>query len=124
MFLGELAAPFEILADAYVRLLQMTVLPYMIVSLIAGIGSLSAGQAKTMLTRVGAILVLLWTISITFAFLMPLSFPSWETASFFSTGMLHQVEDFDFLGLYIPTNPFNSLANNVVPAVVITGSSS
>jgi Na+/H+-dicarboxylate symporter/ABC-type amino acid transport substrate-binding protein len=119
LFLGELAAPFQILADAYVRLLQMTVLPYMIVSLIAGLGSLSPGQAKTMLTRVGAILLMLWALSIGFAFLMGVSFPSWETASFFSTSQLHPVEPFDFLGLYIPTNPFYSLANNVVPAVVL-----
>jgi Na+/H+-dicarboxylate symporter/ABC-type amino acid transport substrate-binding protein len=119
LFLGELAAPFQILADAYVRLLQMTVLPYMIVSLVAGLGSLSASQAKRMLTRVGAVLVVLWTLSISFAFLMPLSFPTWETASFFSTSQLHTPEPFDFLGLYIPTNPFFSLANNVVPAVVL-----
>ena len=119
LFLGERAAPFEILADAYVRLLQMTVLPYMIVSLIAGLGSLSPGQAKRMLTRVGAILAALWALSIGFAFLMRVSFPAWETASFFSTSQLHPVEPFDFLGLYIPTNPFYSLANNVVPAVVL-----
>jgi Na+/H+-dicarboxylate symporter len=119
LFLGELAAPFQILADAYVRLLQMTVLPYMIVSLIAGLGSLSASQAKTMLTRVGVVLVVLWALSIVYAFLMPLSFPVWETASFFSTSQLHAPEPFDFLGLYIPTNPFHSLANNVVPAVVL-----
>jgi ABC-type amino acid transport substrate-binding protein len=50
---------------------------------------------------------------------MPLSFPTWETASFFSTSQLHTPEPFDFLGLYIPTNPFFSLANNVVPAVVL-----
>ena len=119
LFLGELAAPFQVLADAYVRLLQMTVLPYMIVSLIAGLGSLSADQAKTMLTRVGAVIALLWAVSIGFAFLMPLSFPSWDTASFFSTSQLHTPEPFDFLGLYIPTNPFHALANSVVPAIVL-----
>ena len=119
LFLGELAAPFQILADAYVRLLQMTVLLYMIVAIIAGLGSLDAAQARRGFTRVGAILVLLWTVSIGFAFLMPLAFPSWETASFFSASQLHQPESFDVLSLYIPTNPFHSLANNVVPAVVL-----
>lgn len=97
----------------------MTVLPYMVVSLTAGLGSLSAAEAKTMLVRVGAIIALLWAVSIGFAFLMSLSFPSWETASFFSTSQLHQAEPFDFLSLYIPTNPFHSLANSVVPAVVL-----
>ena len=42
-----------------------------------------------------------------------------ETASFFSTTLLQPREHFDFLSLYIPANPFHSLANNIVPAVVL-----
>ena len=36
LFLGDLTAPLRLVADGYVRLLQMTVLPYVTVSLIAG----------------------------------------------------------------------------------------
>ena len=50
---------------------------------------------------------------------MPLTFPRWETASFYSSSDPAPAQEFDFLGLYIPTNPFASLANNVVPAVVL-----
>ncbi|MGE5813584.1 MAG: cation:dicarboxylate symporter family transporter, partial [Acidobacteriota bacterium] len=39
--------------------------------------------------------------------------------SFFSTTLLEQGEELDLLNLYIPANPFNSLANNIVPAVVL-----
>src|SRR6185295_13834776 len=49
----------------------------------------------------------------------PLMFPVKTDASFFSTSLLAERESFDFLNLYIPTNPFNSLANSVVPAVVL-----
>ena len=49
----------------------------------------------------------------------PLMFPPSQSASFFSTTLLQEREPFDFLNLYIPTNPFYSLANNVVPAVVL-----
>jgi Na+/H+-dicarboxylate symporter len=45
--------------------------------------------------------------------------PPHQNASFFSTTLLIEREPFDFLNLYIPTNPFNALANNVVPAVVL-----
>ena len=38
---------------------------------------------------------------------------------FFSTSLFQRRPPFDFVDLYIPTNPFNSLANNVVPAVVL-----
>src|SRR5262245_41031270 len=40
LFLGEQAEPFRYAADTFVRLLEMTVLPYLTVSLIAGLGSL------------------------------------------------------------------------------------
>jgi Na+/H+-dicarboxylate symporter len=49
---------------------------------------------------------------------MPLSFPELKAASFFSTTLIEPKQSFDFVGLYIPANPFHALANNVVPAVV------
>src|SRR6185503_8457035 len=52
-------------------------------------------------------------------FLVPLTFPRVQNASFFSSTLVERPPAFDFIGLYIPANPFNSLANNVVPAVVI-----
>ena len=45
--LGARAEPFRLAADAFVRLLEMTVLPYLTVSLIAGIGSLDSARAKS-----------------------------------------------------------------------------
>jgi len=119
VFLGEHASFLGYVADGYVRLLQMTVLPYVTVSLIAGIGSLRLDQAKTLGLRVGLILVLLWSIALVMALLMPLSFPYLQSASFFSTSLVEPQPQFDFIGLYIPSNPFHSLANNVVPAVVL-----
>ena len=119
LLVGERAAPLEVAADAYVRLLQMTVLPYVVVSLMAGLGSLSIERATLIARRVSLILLLLWALSIALAFLLPLGFPRGQTAFFFSTSDYERPEGFDFLGLYIPTNPFNALANNVVPAVVL-----
>jgi len=46
-------------------------------------------------------------------------FPANQSASFFSTSLIEEREPFDFLNLYIPANPFHSLANNIVPAVVL-----
>jgi Na+/H+-dicarboxylate symporter/ABC-type amino acid transport substrate-binding protein len=61
----------------------------------------------------------LWAIAILAVFAFPLMFPSFQTASFFSTTLLTEGEPLDLLGLYIPDNPFHSLANNIVPAVVL-----
>jgi hypothetical protein len=119
IFLGELAAFLSIVADGYVKLLQMTVLPYVTISLISGLGTLQYQQAKTLFFRVGSLMVLLWGLTLVLVLLMPLSFPSWESASFFSTALVQPRQEFDFIGLYIPANPFHSLANNIVPAVVL-----
>jgi len=119
LFIGERAAALQVAADAYIKLLQMTVLPYVTVSLIVGIGSLRLDEARQLGLRVGAVLVLLWVVALAAVFLFPMMFPPLETASFFSTTLVEKREPFDLVNLYIPANPFNSLANNVVPAVVL-----
>jgi Na+/H+-dicarboxylate symporter/ABC-type amino acid transport substrate-binding protein len=119
LFLGDHAALFRLPAEGFIRLLQMTVLPYVTVSLIASIGSLDAATAKRLFLRVGALTLLLWALALGAVFLMPLAFPELESASFFSTTMLEERTPVDFLSLYIPSNPFHSLANSVVPAVVL-----
>jgi len=119
LFLGEYAAPLKIVADGFVRLLQMTVLPYVTVSMIRGIGSLDPADARRLFLRVGGLTLALWGLTLTAAFAMPLTFPAYESASFFSTTLVEERPPMDFLALYIPSNPFYSLANNVVPAVVL-----
>ena len=119
VFLGDRAAVFAWAADGFVKLLQMTVLPYVILSIVTSLGSLTYPEARTLGLRAGAVLVGLWALALLFTFLIPLAFPHVQTASFFSTTLIERRPPFDFVGLYIPSNPFNSLANNVVPAVVL-----
>ena len=119
LFFGEQALALKWAADGFVKLLQMTVLPYVTVSIIESLGSLGAADARRLGVRAGAVLVALWVVALTFAMLVPLTFPSTETATFFSTTLLDRRPPFDFVDLYIPANPFYSLANNIVPAVVL-----
>jgi len=119
LFLGEKAAAFEWAADGFVKLLQMMVLPYITVSIVGSLGSLRRSEIQTLGVRAAAVIGGLWIVALVFAFLIPLTFPSVQNASFFSTSLLERPAAFDFINLYIPANPFNSLANNVVPAVVL-----
>jgi Na+/H+-dicarboxylate symporter len=119
LFAGDFIAPLQLAADGYIKLLQMTVLPYVMVSLISGLGSMSMAHARALASKVGWFLVLLWTIALGAAFLFPLMFPQIETASYFSTTLIEDPQPFDLISLYVPSNPFYSMANNVVPAVVI-----
>jgi Na+/H+-dicarboxylate symporter len=119
LFVGEDATALKWAADGFVKLLQMTVLPYVTLSIITGLGSLTYDQARLLGVRAGAVLVTLWAVALLFAFLIPLAFPAVESAMFFSTTLLEPRPAFNFVDLYIPSNPFYSLANNVVPAVVL-----
>jgi Na+/H+-dicarboxylate symporter len=119
LFAGETAALLEPVADGFVKLLQMAVLPYVTVSIIGGIGGLHPRAIRRLGLRCGLILAGLWTVSLTFACLMPLMFPPARGASFFSTTLLEPPPSFSLVDLYIPANPFHALANGVVPAVVL-----
>lgn len=119
LFLGERAEPMQILASGFVKLLQMTVLPYVVLSIISSLGALSFEDARRLGLRVGLVILGLWALTIVFVLLMPLTFPSVERGSFFSTSMLEKPHPFNFVDLFIPSNPFHSLANNIVPAIVL-----
>ena len=119
VFAGERSAILQPVAEGYIKLLQMTVLPYVTISIVAGLGALNIAQAREMGMRVGLVIVLLWLVALAAVWLFPVMFPSRESASFFSTSLTAEREPFNFVDLYIPANPFNSLANNVVPAVVL-----
>ncbi|MET0214949.1 MAG: cation:dicarboxylase symporter family transporter, partial [Vicinamibacterales bacterium] len=119
LFFGEQAAALKWAADGFVKLLQMTVLPYITVSIITSLGSLRASELRVLGVRAAAVIGGLWVLALVFAFLIPLTFPSVENASFFSSSLVENRPAFDFIDLYIPANPFNALANNIVPAVVL-----
>ena len=67
----------------------------------------------------GAFVLLFWAVALAVTVLFTLSFPNWESATFFSTSLVESASEFDLVGLYIPTNPFASLSNSVVPAIVL-----
>jgi len=119
IFLGERAAILKWAADGFVKLLQMTVLPYVTISIISGLGTLRPEQVHLLGRRAAAVIAGLWGLALGFAFLIPLTFPHVPNASFFSTTLVERTPPFNFVDLYIPANPFYSLANNVVPAVVL-----
>jgi len=108
LFLGEMAAPLKVVGDAFIQLLQMTVLPYIMFSLITSLGRLSYQQAKTLAVKVGSLLLLLWGMALILVFTFPLAFPSWESASFFSTTLVQGVQDVDFLDRLLTHAPNQS----------------
>ena len=116
---GEPAGHLEIIGNTYIRLLQMTVLPYILVSIVGGLGRLDADMAANIGIKAVKVILLVWLVVMLSLLLLPLAYPNWQTAGFFSSSLVAESAKFNFLDLYIPANIFSSLSNTIVPAVVL-----
>ncbi len=122
LFFGEPVAALQPVADIYIRLMQMTVLPYLILTLIIGLGQMDAAVAKRLALRGALLLLVFWMLALAVVGLMPLAFPGVESASFFSSSLVAPQEPLSLHEIYVPANPFNALANAVIPGVVLFSS--
>jgi Na+/H+-dicarboxylate symporter/ABC-type amino acid transport substrate-binding protein len=116
---GEHVAWLSVIGDIFIGLLQMTVMPYIMISLIVNIGRLSMDKAKRLIKYGMIFLMLLLGIGLLALFVLPFSFPNWGSGSFYSSDFVQEAAPFDVVKLYIPANPFASMSNNMVPAVVL-----
>jgi len=119
LFLGEPAGKLEIVGTIWVTLLQMTVLPYVLFSVIAAVGKLSLENAKQLAKIGGGLVVGSWIPCLALVSVTPLAFPEWQSATFFSTAMLQNPAELDLVSLYFTSNPFHAMAYGIVPAVVL-----
>jgi len=119
LFFGEKVAWFSIPGDIFIGLLQMTVLPYIMFTLIVNIGRLSLETGKKIIKYGLIFLLLLLAIGLVSLIILPLAFPVWDSGSFYSSDLVMQSVPFDFVKNFIPANPFESLSSNIVPAVVL-----
>jgi len=72
--------------------------------------------------RAGALLLATWALTFAVIAAMPAAFPGIQSASFFSNALVEPGQAFSIPDIYFTANPFNSLANAVVPAVVLFSS--
>ena len=69
--------------------------------------------------RGGLILLIVWVPTLLVLFAMPLTFPAFDSAAFFSHALIEPRQPFSLTEIYFTSNPFDSLSRNVVPAVVL-----
>jgi len=119
LFFGESAAALDVLADIYIRLMQMTVMPYLVTALIVGFGQLKPAEARQLTLCGGLMLLLVWGVMVATVFLVPMTFPDIVSASFYSSALVEPPREFSLAAIYFTANPFESLSSNVVPAVVL-----
>ena len=119
LFVGEYAGNLKFIGDVYVGLMQMTVLPYVVFSLIGNIGRLSVREVRLLATSGLKVFLGLWTVAALTVLLLSQAFPDLIAGQYFSTSMVDPPPKLNWLNLFVPSNPFRSLADNSVPAVVV-----
>ncbi|CAH0991217.1 Proton/glutamate-aspartate symporter [Sinobacterium norvegicum] len=119
LFFGDMVAWMSIIGDAFIKLLQMTIIPYIIVSLISSLGKLSFQQAKSLGVNVGKLMLIIWFFGLLLMYFIKFTFPEWQAGNFFSLSELNGPEPVDILDIYIPSNPFFSMSNSYIPAIVL-----
>lgn len=122
LFFGEGAAWLQPLADVYIRGMQMTVLPYLVLTLVGGLGQLDPAAARRLGLSAAALLGLLIALACAVIAVMPLAYPSLVNASFYSDALVEPAQPFALGELYVPSNPFYAMANAIVPGLVLFSS--
>ncbi|MEI7980678.1 MAG: cation:dicarboxylase symporter family transporter [Bacteroidota bacterium] len=114
---GEYATYLGFLGKAYVQLLAMCVYPYLIASLLHGLGKLDTKTARHLVGRSWFIFLFAWIIVLTAMMFLSLVFP--RPAEPVEIVANSQAGHMDFLSLVIPENFFGDISKNYVPAVVV-----
>ncbi|HKY99549.1 MAG TPA: cation:dicarboxylase symporter family transporter, partial [Rhabdochlamydiaceae bacterium] len=118
LFLGDICQFFSPWASAYIMILKITAVPYLIGAIMHGVGQLGISQGKNILKKGLLFIFLALVINIAVIYLINTTFPqgrSTQLAGYVST----EQSSLNFAELLIPDNIFYDLSTNTVPAVVI-----
>lgn len=110
--------------DAYVRLMEVIVLPYLISSLILGLGRLTPATAVTLLRKSWPVYLFMWAVTFgllavaasTVQLVSPTAVVDFTSALSGNTGNVPSLVD-----LLIPDNLFEALSQDYIPSVVLMG---
>ena len=119
LFFGEAVHPLGFVSSGFIRLLQVNVLPYLLGSLIAGLGRRGTAEMKIIARYGVALLLFVWALALMLVVVCPLALPGFSGVPVFGSNA--EPTPIDWLDLYIPANLFYALTNNLIPAVVLFG---
>ena len=117
LFLGDYAHIFRPIGQVYVMLLEVAVYPYLICSLLHGLGSMSPTQARMLFLVGWKFYVGLWLITFALLILLAQGIPQAFPTSWVADRSV--TDSPSLLEIIIPSDPFTALSRNYVPAVVL-----
>lgn len=119
LFFGEKCGVLEPFGTAYIKLMQVSALPFIVTSIIANIGSFSKSDASHIAKKGSLVLLMIWAIGTLAFFSMQLVFPVVPTATFYIPDDQIHSSGIDMINIFIPSNIFHSLSEEDIPAIVL-----
>ncbi|WP_306141368.1 cation:dicarboxylate symporter family transporter [Roseibium sp. MMSF_3412] len=119
-----LTAFLQPFGDAYIRLMEVVVLPYLISSLLLGLGRLSPATALMLFRKSWPVYLLLWGVTFACLIVAASTVPLVGTATVvdFSASLPDEKGSaVSLVELLIPDNFFEALSQNYIPSVVLMG---
>ncbi len=117
LFFGDDAAILRPVGTTYVKLMEVVVFPYIICSLLHGLGRLAPDTAWRLFRCSWHIYLALWGVTFLVIFLLSFAIPPAPPPSFIDASVPEK--SLGLLDLLIPANPFLDLVQNHLPAIVI-----
>ncbi|MEM1153708.1 MAG: cation:dicarboxylase symporter family transporter [Pseudomonadota bacterium] len=115
--LGDSASLLQPIGTGYVLMMEIVVFPYIICTLLHGLGSLTTNTAMRLFKSSWLIYVGVWGITFFIIFLLSFAIPPAPPPSFIDANT--PTKGLNLLEILIPSNPFVDLVQNHVPAVVV-----
>lgn len=119
--LTQFLLPF---GDAYIRLMEVVVLPYLFSSLLLGLGKLSPSIAWTLFRKSWPVYLLLWGVTFLFLMVAASTVPlvgNTTVVDFTASLPSDKGSAKSLVDLLIPDNFFEALSQNYIPSVVLMG---
>jgi len=117
---GDLCSIFAPWGNAYILILKVTTIPYLISAIIHGIGRLSSSIGKQILQKGVLFIGSVWAINIAIIYCTVFLFPTTDGTPYASFSSVPPAQ-INFADLLIPDNIFYALSNNIIPAIVVFG---
>lgn len=120
LFFGELCSIFAPWGTAYIMILKVTTVPYLICAILHGVGKLSIHTGKQILQKGILFIGVAWIINILMIYLGKFLFPTTPGAPY-TRFSAHTPSSINFAELLIPDNIFHALSTNTIPSIVVFG---
>jgi Na+/H+-dicarboxylate symporter/ABC-type amino acid transport substrate-binding protein len=117
IFFGDYAALLKPVGDIYAMLLEVAVYPYLICSLLHGLGRMTPAEAGKLLRKGWVFYLALWVLIFGILIVLASGIPSAKPLSYVPSAPAAPGPS--LLEMLIPSDPFTALSKNYVPAVIL-----